>query len=153
MKKVLVTIALAAFVVAVVAQDGTQTNSSVKNAGDLDALKTELQAQIGAELDNLPAEVRAKVQEAKAAMEQVKDQLKTMSKAEQSATIEQARLQAQNACDDAVKAMEQVNDQVKKQVRKAMAEIETQLQKREGELKMIQTKSGTGEPKGDCVGK
>lgn len=153
MKKVLVTIALATFAVAAVAQDGTQTKSVVKNAGDLDAMKIELQAKIGAELDNLPADVQAKVQEAKAAMEQVKDQLKTMSWADKSATMEQARQQAQEACKDAVNAMEQVNDQVKEQVRKAKAEIESQLQKREGKLNMIQAKSGTGEPKGEPVRK
>jgi nitrogen fixation/metabolism regulation signal transduction histidine kinase len=145
MKRFLTALSIAAFAFAVSAQ--TQSNVATNNAGDLEALKVQLQSQIGGKLDNLSPEIQNKLLAAKQTMEQTRTQLRSMSGPNADAAKVQARVQADSALCNAIRTMEQVSAEVKAQVEKAKTEIQAQLQNRIEEAKMLQTKAGADNSK------
>lgn len=150
MKRLIVALSTVACVIAASAQ--TQTSTSTANAGDLEALKVQLQSQIGGKLDNLSPEIQNRLQTAKQNVEAARNQLRKMGPGDADAAKKQARADADKALGDAIKAMEQVSAQVKADVDKAKAEIQTQLQQRIQEAQQLQAQnkskmqdgSGTG---------
>lgn len=155
MKRLLIAFSTVAFIVAASAQ--TPTAQSTANAGDLEALKVQLQAQIGGKLDNLSPEIQNKLTEAKQSVEAARTQYRNMNQGSVDAAKTQAREEADKALGDAIKAMEQVSAQVKTDIEKAKVELQAQLQKRIEEAKQLQSKiqarQGSGSGSGSGSGK
>ena len=151
MKKLLTSIAVAAFAFAVSAQVETKTNAAVTNAGEFDQLKAELQVQIQTKLEGMSEEMQKKLGDAKEAVVQAKKQLQAIegpnADKETEALMNQYKTQMQTQLQAAIKAMEQAGEQVKAQVEKASEEIQKQLQDRAGELKQVQDKTCDGSGK------
>ena len=146
MKKLLTSIVIAAFATGIVAQDGTQT----ANAGELDALKAEIQAQVKTQLDGLGEEVKAQIQEAKAEVEAAKTMLQSQGMAGKSDEEKDAALkdmaQVQTKLQDAVQSMDQVSAQVKEKIAECQDEIQKQLQDKQSAADAVkaQVKDGSG---------
>ncbi|NLD94134.1 MAG: hypothetical protein GX639_15860 [Fibrobacter sp.] len=137
MKRLIATIATVALVMSVSAQTKSEVNTA--NAGSLDSLKVQLQAQIGGKLDNISPEIQNRLQDAKNAVEAARNQYRNMNQGNVDAAKAQARANADSALGEAIRTMEHVSAQLKTEVEKAKQEIQTQLQTRIEEAKQLQT--------------
>lgn len=145
MKRLLTSILVGAFAISAFAQEPAQDQTKAQEA---DQLQKQVQEKIAGELDNLNEEVKAQVQEAKAAMEQVQDQIRQMKadgkgKKQIETALEEKKTMAQEQLHTAIQKL----DQVQAQVSKASEEVQKRLQERTQEMKRIQARKMDGSGK------
>lgn len=152
MKKVIAAVIVSVFAFGAIAQDATQTKLQTKQA-DVSKLMLQIQEDIGAQLDAVPAEVKAQMQTARQAAMQAQTAIKKMnadgkSASEIQATMTQTRTEAQARLSEAIQAMEQVSAKVQAQVNEAKGDVQKQLAAKEAEIKQIMDQTKAGIPGG-----
>lgn len=141
MKKLISSIAVVTVAFGVMAQDVPEADMP-----DFEQLKTEIQEQIQGELDNLPDAVQSQLREAKAALENARQQIAAMNMREKSPDevkaiqdeMDRNRDQAQQRLEQAIANMDNVSEQVRAQVEQAKAEVQKRLEEKTAELRQLQ---------------
>lgn len=133
----LLTLIIAVAVLSVYAQEGSQTPE------DFNQVKAEIQAEIGDIIDNMPAEVQAKVQAAVMQVEDTQKQLEAMKKKgktdeELKQYLNSVQEQAEIKLTNAIANMEGASEKVKAQVEQVRAEIQNRINQKKQELKKLQ---------------